>query len=406
MSYSHRPWTSLDPAIAQMLRPAVPLVVDAALAEIGEDLPAFGGDLDGGFGRAVRRGVELALGRLLDLLGTAAPALDPRLMQLYESLGENESNQGRQLDTLLAAYRIGARVTWAQFSAAAVAAGVGTGELVLLAEAIFVYIDELSAASASGHARRHAAQAGRRDVLRSQLAAALLEGEAGTASARVRRLAADARWALPERLAVALLPGDEQVQLRSVPVVPPEVLVLAGEHEVLAIVPDPSGPGRRSRFTAALTADALVYVGTVRPPEEAPVSLAHARDVRRLVEAGVLQAGRVVAAADHLPELVLHADPLLLDDLSRRVLAPLAGLAPRRREVLLETLGSWLVHQGDRACVAQQLAVHPQTVSYRMAQLAELFAGGLQEPRRRLELTIALAARGPQLRSSGFRVLV
>ncbi|HEX2808050.1 MAG TPA: helix-turn-helix domain-containing protein, partial [Kineosporiaceae bacterium] len=329
--------------------------------------------------------------------GTPAPALDPRLVQLYESFGESESRHGRRLDTLLAAYRIGARVTWAQFSAAAVAGGVGIGDLVILAEAIFVYIDELSAASASGHARQHAAQTGHRDVLRSQLATALIGGEAATASARVRRLAADAGWTMPDRLAVAVLPGGELVQGRPSPVAPPEVLVLIQELEVLAIVPDPSGPGRRSRFTAGLAADALVYVGTVRPPEEAPVSLAHARDVRRLVEDGVLAPGQVVAAADHLPELVLHADPLLLADLSGRVLAPLAALPPRRREVLLETLGSWLVHQGDRACIAEQLAVHPQTVSYRMAQLGELYAGTLQEPRRRLELTLALAALGPRL---------
>jgi hypothetical protein len=394
MSYSHRPWTSLDPAIAETLRPAVPRAVDEALIEIGEDLPAFVSDLGGTFGHAVRRGVELALGRLLDLLGTPSPALDPRLVQLYESFGESESKHGRGLDTLLAAYRIGARVTWAQFSAAAVAGGVGTSDLVILAEAIFVYIDELSAASASGHARHHAAQAGHRDVVRSQLATALIEGEAATASARVRRLAAAAGWTMPERLAVAVLPGGEQAQDRPQPVAPAEVLVLIQEREVIAIVPDPSGPGRRSRFTAALAADALVYVGTVRPPEEAPVSLAHAHDVRRLVELGVLAPAPLVAAADHLPELVLHADPLLLADLSGRVLSPLAGLPPRRREVLLDTLSSWLVHQGDRACIAEQLAVHPQTVSYRMAQLGELYGGTLQEPRRRLELTLALAARG------------
>jgi hypothetical protein len=394
MSYSHRPWTLLDRTIARMLRPAVPLAVDAALSEIGEDLPVFGGELYGAFGHAVRRGIELALTRLLDLLGSPDPALDPRLVQLYESFGEAESRQGRPMDTLLAAYRIGARVTWAQFSAAAVEAGVETRQLVTLAEAIFVYIDELSAASASGHARQHAAQAGHRDVLRSQLAGALIEGEAGTAAARVRRLAGAAGWALPDRLAVAVLPGGAEAGDRPLPVAPPEVLVLVNELEVLAIVPDPSGPGRRSRFTAGLAADAQVYVGTVRPPEEAPVSLAHARDVRRLVQDGVLAGAPVVAAADHLPELVLHADPRLLADLSGRVLAPLAALPPRRREVLLDTLAGWIEQQGDRAAVAAALRVHPQTVSYRMAQLGELFGGTLAEPRRRLELTLALAARG------------
>ena len=100
-----------------------------------------------------------------------------------------------------------------------------------------------------------------------------------------------------------------------------------------------------------------------------------------------------MAAADHLAELVVHADPTLLDDLARQVLAPLESVPPARRAVLEETLAAWLAHHGERAQVAAALTVHPQTVSYRLARLAELFGGVLQDPGSRLALALALAGR-------------
>ena len=59
---------------------------------------------------------------------------------------------GRSLDSLLSAYRMGARVAWRRFAAAGVAAGFEPDTLYLLAESIFAYIDVLSAESAEGHA--------------------------------------------------------------------------------------------------------------------------------------------------------------------------------------------------------------------------------------------------------------
>jgi DNA-binding PucR family transcriptional regulator len=115
--------------------------------------------------------------------------------------------------------------------------------------------------------------------------------------------------------------------------------------------------------------------------------------VRRLVQQGVLADGGLVAAADHLPALVVHADATLLDDLARQVLAPLQSVPPARRAVLEDTLEAWLAHHGERAQVAAALTVHPQTVSYRMARLAELFGAALQDPGARWALALALAGR-------------
>ena len=57
---------------------------------------------------------------------------------------------GRSLESLLGAYRIGARVAWRRFAAAGVRAGLAPDTLYSLAESIFAYIDVLSAESAEG----------------------------------------------------------------------------------------------------------------------------------------------------------------------------------------------------------------------------------------------------------------
>jgi DNA-binding PucR family transcriptional regulator len=92
----------------------------------------------------------------------------------------------------------------------------------------------------------------------------------------------------------------------------------------------------------------------------------------------------------HLPTLVLHADEEALADLRARALAPLADLRPATAEKLRDTLRSWLLHQGRREDIAQELFVHPQTVRYRMTQLRELYGERLEDPEVVLALTIAL----------------
>ncbi|MEZ5184797.1 MAG: helix-turn-helix domain-containing protein [Candidatus Nanopelagicales bacterium] len=376
-----QPWGRLTTDLAASLRPVLPEAVTAILAAIGQDVPAYAGAMDTQTGPVVRRGTEIALTRLLDLFGTDDAALDVRSARFYRRLGAGESAQGRSLESVLSAYRIGARVAWEHMSSAAVASGVETPALVSLAEAFFVYIDELSGASAQGHA----SQAGVRDVLRSRLAQALLEGTALTDPVGLQAAADAAGWTIPERLAVAVVPLSPGRE----PTPPSDVLVSVEDDEAIAILPDPSGPGRRQALERAWEGS-QVFVGTVRPVAEAPTSLAHARRVRRLVAQGRVPSTRVVAAADHLTELVVAADAELLAELDARVLSPLAQIKPVKREALADTLRAWLAFQGDRHQIAEHLHVHPQTVSYRHQRLRELFGEALQDPQERLALQLVL----------------
>ncbi|HEX2704986.1 MAG TPA: helix-turn-helix domain-containing protein [Candidatus Lustribacter sp.] len=365
------------------------MLTGQTLAEIARDLPSLGSDLAGPYGDALQRGVHQALEHFLSLLGADVAALDPELTELYLSFGVREERHGRSLDTLLAAYRRGARSAWTHFAAAAVAADVPTGQLVRLAEAIFAYIEELSSASTVGFARSTLAGAGQRDAVRQRLARAILGGEADTAVARVADLSAEAAWPMPERLGVALLPGGG---LSPLPIIHPDILVVIHDSDALAVVPDGLVHGRAT-LERLFGSVEEVYVGTVRPAQEAPISLSHARSLHQLVVEGVLDRAPVVRAADHLPDLLLHADRRLLADLTAEALAPLEAVPAGRRETLAQTLRAWLGHQGDRVLTANELGVHPQTVSYRMAQLEGAFADGLRDPRSRFALLLALEGR-------------
>ena len=94
---------------------------------------------------------------------------------MYLNLGRGEMRAGRSLDALLAAYRLGARVAWRRLAAAGERAGLPPHTLYTLAEAIFAYIDELSADSIEGYAREQAAAAGALQRRRQRLAALLVQ---------------------------------------------------------------------------------------------------------------------------------------------------------------------------------------------------------------------------------------
>lgn len=376
-----QPWARLPADLAATLRPALPDVVSATVAAIADEVPAYATAWDSEVRPVVQRGTEIALGRLLDLFGGQAPALDAQAGRFYRRIGAIESAQGRSLESLLSAYRVGARIAWERMSAVAVAGRVHTADLVTLAEAIFVYIDVLSAASAQGHAT----QEGQRDVMRSQLVELLLEGQAAQDPVALQDAADRAGWVVPERMAVAVVPLGE----RREPTPPVDVIAVYEGDEALAILPDPSGPGRRRALQRAWEGS-QVFVGTVRPPAEAPVSLAHARRVQRLVKAGRMPDSPIVVATDHLPELVIGADADLLAEVAQRALRPVAGMSASKRQALLDTLTAWLAFHGDRNQIARALHVHPQTVSYRLGRLRELFGHALDDPHERLTLQLVL----------------
>jgi hypothetical protein len=178
----------------------------------------------------------------------------------------------------------------------------------------------------------------------------------------------------------------------------------------VVLLPDPEGPGRRRALETALGRERAA-IGPAVPWGDAAGSLRRAAAAFRLAAQGRLdgQAGtspggqtatspsgqsatRLVVADEHLPALLLAAEPGLAADLARSRLAPLDDLAPGARERLAATLRAWLDRPGQVQAVAAALDVHPQTVRYRLKQLRELFGPKLEDPEARFELSLALRA--------------
>jgi hypothetical protein len=386
---------TFPPAVVAAMQAELPAVAQQTVATIVVEVPSYADAFAGEMGRAITSAVELALGGFLDL-ATSTGGVDPSrpiapALEGAYKLGRGEARSGRSMDSLLAAYRVGARVSWRHMSDTAVAAGLTAGSLARFAELVFAYIDQLSASSVAGHTDELETTGRVRRHHRERLGAVLL---AGRPLHELTAAAERADWPPPRTLTAVLLPevrargalGLLDTRTLQVSDDPPG-LDPSTELTVL-LVPD-AGEGARPALLRALEGRSAV-VGPARP--WASVAASYRRALRALGLGLAPEAPAALDTEQRLPDLVLRADDEALADLRAAALAPLAGLSPGVREKLTATLRSWLLHHGRREQVAAELFVHPQTVRYRMGQLRELFGDRLDDPQRVLELTLALGA--------------
>ncbi|MFI7575772.1 PucR family transcriptional regulator [Micromonospora sp. NPDC049497] len=385
----------LDERVAGALRDRLPVLAERTITAITAEVPSYSGTLTGQMREKIETAVQLALGTFLQLIerpqgGDPSTPLVSALEAAY-ALGSGEARSGRSMDALLAAYRVGARVSWREMATTTVREGLTAATVAEFAELMFAYIDELSAASVAGHSDElaSAGRAQRRNLER--LAGQLLAGEREEA---LLRSADRADWPPPQTLTVVLLPrANLRAALALLPehtLEGPDDLPVAGPGEDLAVLLVPDTHGDRRRQLARVLHGRRAVVGPARPWTRAASS--YERVTRALALGRRPPAeGPPLDTEEHLAELVLGADPEGLADLRARALLPLASLPPATAERLTETLRSWLLHHGRRDDVAADLFVHPQTVRYRMGKLRELYGDRLHDPATVLDLTLALA---------------
>ena len=379
-----KPWDSL-PAAALATGPALQELADEIIAAVGAEVPAYARPFEGAFGEGVRRGVHQALAQFNEMVSEPGTGRSVG-RRLYVALGRGEARAGRSLEALLAAYRVGARVAWRRLASAGLEQGLPPETLVLLAESIFAYIDELSAESAEGYADEMAARAGEADRRRGALVEAMLRTPPAPPEA-VAVVAEEAQWRLPRELAVVAWPAE--AGRRPATRLPLGAIAAPFEGAFCAIVPDPDGPGRRAELERALEGIAA-GLGPAVSAEHAARS--HGRAIAALRLAEEQGADDLLAADDHRITLLLRADRALVNDIAAERLAPLAGETDRSRERLEETLLAWLRHEGSVPDTARALGVHAQTVRYRLTRLRELLGDALDDPDARFELEAALRA--------------
>ena len=146
----------------------------------------------------------------------------------------------------------------------------------------------------------------------------------------------------------------------------------------------------RAELEAAIGTQ-VAAIGPEVEPDGLGRSFSRARLALEVREDAQLGAG-LIFTDEHLPALILHADPALLTDLARLRLAPLEAETELSRERLEETLRAWIDHPGRPTEVARAVHIHPQTARYRLRRLRDLL-GDIDDPKARFELALALRAR-------------
>ncbi|HEX6249005.1 MAG TPA: PucR family transcriptional regulator, partial [Nocardioidaceae bacterium] len=348
----------LDAATTELLRSRLPSVAHDTVRAITVEVPPYADAFGGPMGDRIESAVQLALAGFLKLAATArgtdpGTPLAPALAGAYE-LGRGEARSGRSMDALLSAYRVGARVSWRELSDTAVEAGLPAGTLAKFAELVFAYIDELSAASAAGHADELATTGRVRERYLHRLTLSLLQGER---TDRLHTRAERANWEPPRTLAAVVLPAADVARVLSV--LDPRTLRAEegipdldeedGADVAVLLVPDAAGAARPAILGKLRGHEACL--GPAKPWTDVRTSYLRALRARRLQLSP--SPGEPLDTERHLASLVLAADPAALADLRAEVLAPLAALRPSTAERLGETLREWLLHQGRRDDVAR-----------------------------------------------------
>ena len=382
------PWRELPAEVADAIEPELAAVTAEILESIAREVPEYARPLEGSFGHGLRTGVSEALSQFVHLIRDPDSGREAG-RDVYIELGRGELRQGRTLDALQSAYRVGARVAWRRLATAARRARLDAEVISILAESIFAYIEELSADSVEGYAQARSQQEGERQRRRRELMALLLR-DPPAAAADVAALADAAGWSVPRAAAVLACPEEnlDGVVRR----LPPEALGAVLRGVGCVIVPDPAGPGR-DRLIAQATDGGPAALGPSGAIADLPETWSLARAALQTLATDAGSSDGLIRVEERLTELILHDGRRLAERIADRRLAPLAQLTPKARGRMEDTLLAYVQQQGNAAAMARALDIHPQTARYRLARLRELLGGALDDPDARFELELALRAR-------------
>ncbi|MFC4946370.1 helix-turn-helix domain-containing protein [Pseudonocardia sp. GCM10023141] len=389
-----RPWARVPSWVGAALRPELAGSTGDIIAAVRTEVSDFARPMTGRFGTRITEGVAVALAQFLDLLGCDVPLVD---LQVYRALGQLEYREGRTLAALTSAYQVGSRTLWRHLGASATARQLPPEVIFRLAEALFTYIEELSAASVAGWTSEESSQTGSAQTRRHAVVV-LLARRPPAPAAEVESAAAAAGWKVPPRLAALAVEDAVAVANRL-----PGAIGADLDPVGVVLVTMPDIGGWIDRVRTALRGQPAVLGPTVAPAA-VPRSIARAQAAWPLHRAGQLQPGTrdpLARSDEHLLALLLAAEPELTTELCARALAPLRAMPEGAAARAEETLRAWLDAHGDITATAAALHVHPQTVRYRLAGLRETFGPALDEPTSRLELTVALRTASDPGRQAG-----
>ncbi|MFC9327644.1 helix-turn-helix domain-containing protein [Kitasatospora sp. NPDC057015] len=378
--------------LAMIMRPELPSLLKEMASEIVAAIPEYKPLMEGPNARVIRLGIEQNIAAFVDQIAvpTATTVLRDDICRRF---GRFEAYEGRSLDMLQEAYRIGCQTALRRARTLGKRYNLSATVMLSFADALFAYMGDLAALSREGYLQAMTELGEEPDNRRRQLLRRILTGSSVARNA-LAELAEHAAWPLPAEVTMvavdaATLPPGARLDR--------DILHDLAVPEPHLLVPGPLTAERRAALDPALAGCRAAY-GLTTPLAEAADSLRWARHALTLAGAGIIEDGPVVSCADHLLPLWLLRDPALVAQLAKRYLGPLAALTPAQRGRLVDTLLTWLTTRGTAAEMARLLGVHPQTVRYRMRILDRAFGEQLADPDDRFATEVALRAMAVQRR--------
>ncbi|MGP3634555.1 helix-turn-helix domain-containing protein [Streptomyces sp. 24-1644] len=388
------PLGPLPQEFAAIMRPELPSLIKEIGVEVTRAYPEYARLLNGPNGQAIRVGVEQSLASFVDLV--AEPSTSTTLRDdMCRRFGRFEAYEGRTMDTLQGAYRLGARVALRRAKKVGRSYKFSPMLMLSFADAVFAYIDELEALSREGFLEVQSQSGEQSEAMRRRLLHLILAGSPVPRTA-IAELCEQTGWVLPEQVTLVAVRAPAGLDRFSAD---RDILADLSDPQPHLLIPGPLDDARRLMLEQSLPTTRAA-IGLTVPTALASDSIRWARRVLELVDSGVIDDAPFVHCEDHLTTLWLLSDPALLDQLAERELAPVAGISATRRERLVETLRIWLDTRGTAAQMGELLDVHPQTVRYRMRNLESIFGEQLVDPESRFATEAVLRALQLRARSA------
>lgn len=382
-----RSTTIMFPAgLPELMRPELPSLADEIIREIRAAIPEYAQPMDGPYGQALGAGVHKALTSFISLVADPDAPRDD-LAATCRSLGKLEAQEGRTLDSLQAAYRIGARVAWHRAMTVGQRAGLSSSVMSQLADSVFRYLDELATHSRTGYLAEQARSADIGREWRRRLLAVILESPPPSARA-VAEMAEQVGWAVPEEVTMVALQRDPGALA---PEPGDDVLADFTDARPCLLIPGEATDDRLAHLVPWL-GDRRLAVGLRVRLAAAADSLRWARRALHLAALGIIT-DRVVHCDQHLVALWLLADMPLAERVAQQELGGLLSLTPGNRAQLVETLQVLVDCGGNATEVAARLELHPQTVRYRLRKAEQVLGNSLTDPAGRFGIELALRTR-------------
>jgi hypothetical protein len=372
------------------LEPEVRPVADRITDHVQDAVPDLAGTTEGKLRHLIFTAVHGAMRLFVDRAlsrETATNAVDNQ----FQKLGYRTAALGGDRDVIDRGLQIAIGEIWDELRVRAADNELSAGALNALSEAVDAYIGHLTAQVTIGYDAGTVARDQDSGVARARLLDRLLDGADAD---EVEWQASIAGWVIPDQVTVMAVQVKEG-QVVDGDALADVALTRGGGQPQVVICPTDVADEVVAQIKKVVPRRRIAVCWPV-PPGDVPAAWRWVNRAHALVRARVIpERGHVVDCMRHRTEIWLHAEPVLRRQLAQELLQPLLDETENSREILSETLLTWLETRESAPAIAAKLGVHPQTVRYRWKRINELFGDDLRDPDFVIQLTLVLKASVP-----------